>query len=92
MGICGLEKADRIRIQCAFERRIILMEKLQNDTLQKFLERLAEDLKSENEEREYENLSEGNKYQILNIPFLISSLWEAFRAEHNTYSDFSSCL
>ena len=47
------------------------MKKLQNDTLQKFLERLAEDLKSENEDREYENLSEDNKYQTLNIPFLI---------------------
>ena len=60
------------------------MQKLQNDTLQKFLERLTEDLKSENEDREYKNLSEDNKYQILNIPFLISSLWEAFRAEPNT--------
>lgn len=68
------------------------MQKLQNDTLQKFLERLIEDLKSENEDREYENLSEDNKYQILNIPFLISSLWEAFRAEPNTYSDFIKCL
>lgn len=68
------------------------MKKLQNDTLQKFLERLAEDLKSENEDREYENLSEDNKYQILDIPFLISSLWEAFRAEPNTYSDFTKCL
>ena len=29
------------------------MQKLQNDTLQKFLERLTEDLKSENEDREY---------------------------------------
>lgn len=68
------------------------MKKLQNDTLQIFLDRLAEDLKSENENREYENLSEDNKYQILNIPFLISSLWEAFRAEPNTYSDFIKCL
>lgn len=41
---------------------------------------------------EYENLSEDNKYQILDIPFLISSLWEAFRAEPNTYSDFTKCL
>lgn len=68
------------------------MQKLQNDTLQKFLERLKDDLESENENREYENLSEDDKYSILNIPFLISSLWEAFRAEPNTYSDFIECL
>lgn len=68
------------------------MKKLQNNILQNFLDKLAEDLKSENENREYENLSEDNKYQILNIPFLISSLWEAFRAEPNTYSDFIKCL
>lgn len=68
------------------------MLKLQNGTLQNFLDRLADELKSENENREYENLSEDDKYQILNIPFLISSLWEAFRAESNTYSDFIKCL
>lgn len=68
------------------------MQKLQNDTLQIFLDRLADELKDENENREYENLCEDDKYQILNIPFLISSLWEAFRAEPNTYSDFIKCL
>ena len=68
------------------------MQKLENYTLQKFLERLKDDLESENENREYENLSEDDKYSILNIPFLISSLWEAFRAEPNTYSDFIECL
>lgn len=50
------------------------MQKLENYTLQKFLERLKDDLESENENREYENLSEDDKYSILNIPFLISSL------------------
>lgn len=68
------------------------MQKLQNDTLQKFLDRLTEYLKSENKDREYENKSEDNKKQIFDIPFLISSLWEAFRAEQSTYSDFIECL
>ena len=68
------------------------MQKLENYTLQKFLEILKDDLESENENREYENLSEDDKYSILNIPFLISSLWEAFRSEPNTYSDFIECL
>lgn len=68
------------------------MKELENYTLQKFLERLKDDLESENDNREYENLSEDDKYSILNIPFLISSLWEAFRAEPNTYSDFIECL
>lgn len=68
------------------------MKKLQNNTLQIFLDRLAEDLKSENKDKEYEKSSEDDKCQILNIPFLISSLWEAFRAEPNTYSDFIKCL
>ncbi len=68
------------------------MQKLQNFTLQDFLDTLAEELKRENEDREYENLSEDNRYPILDIPFLISSLWEAFRAEPNTYSDFIECL
>lgn len=68
------------------------MQKLQNDTLQKFLDRLTEELKSENKDREYENKSEDNKKSIFDIPFLISSLWEAFRAEQSTYSDFVECL
>ena len=68
------------------------MQKLDNYTLQKFLERLKYDLETENENREYENLSEDDRYSTLNIPFLISSLWEAFRAEPNTYSDFIECL
>ena len=68
------------------------MQKLENNTLQTFLDRLAGELKSENENREYENVVTNNEYKILNIPFLISSLWEAFRAESNTYSDFIKCL
>ena len=68
------------------------MQKLENSTLQRFLEELKDTLESENESREYENLSEDDRYSILNIPFLMSSLWEAFRAEPNTYSDFIECL
>lgn len=68
------------------------MQKLENKTLQRFLEDLKDTLESENESREYENLSEDDRYSILNIPFLISPLWEAFRAESNTYSDFIECL
>lgn len=68
------------------------MKELENKTLQSFLNHLTEELKSENENREYENLSENNRYLILDIPFLISSLWEAFSAEPNTYSDFIKCL
>lgn len=68
------------------------MQKLENSTLQGFLERLAEELKNENEDREWDNQSEEDKKSIFNIPFLISSLWEAFKTERNTYSDFIKCL
>lgn len=68
------------------------MLKLENETLQRFLEELTDVLKAENEDREYENKSEDDRYSILNIPFIVSSLWEAFKAEPNTYSDFIKCL
>lgn len=68
------------------------MQKLENSTLQRFLEELKDTLESENESREYENLTEDDRYSIFNIPFLMSSLWEAFRAEPNTYSDFIESL
>lgn len=68
------------------------MQKLENSTLQRFLEELADALKAENEDREYENKSEDDRYSILNVPFVVSSLWEAFKAESNTYSDFIKCL
>ena len=54
------------------------MQKLENSTLQRFLEELTDALKAENEDREYENKSEDDRYSILNIPFIVSSLWEAF--------------
>lgn len=68
------------------------MQKLENSTLQRFLEELIDVLKAENEDREYENKSEDDRYSILNIPFIVSSLWEAFKTEPNTYSDFIKCL
>ena len=68
------------------------MQKLENSTLQRFLEELKDALECENEDRKYENLSEEDSYSLLDIPFLMSSLWEAFRAEPNTYSDFIKCL
>lgn len=68
------------------------MQKLENSTLQRFLEELTDALKAENEDREYENKSEDDRYSILNIPFIVSSLWEAFKTEPNTYSDFIKCL
>ena len=40
------------------------MQKLENYTLQKFLERLKDDLESENENRKYENISEAHKPAI----------------------------
>lgn len=68
------------------------MQKLENSTLQRFLEELSDALKAENENREYENKSKDDRNSILNIPFIVSPLWEAFRAEPNTYSDFIKCL
>lgn len=68
------------------------MQKLENKTLQRFLERLKENLKTENENKKYENLSENDKHTIIDIPFVMSSLWQAFKTELNTYSDFIDCL
>lgn len=68
------------------------MQELENKTLQTFLDNLVEHLKSENEDREWDNQSEKNKESIFDIPFLVSSLWQSFRAEPNTYSDFIKCL
>ena len=43
------------------------MQKLVNYTFQKFLEELTDVLKAENEDREYENKSEDERYSILNF-------------------------
>lgn len=68
------------------------MQNLKNKTLQAFLDNLVEALKDENESREWDNQSEENKKQIFDIPFLISSLWQAFSEKTNTYLDFIKCL
>lgn len=68
------------------------MQKLQNDILQRFLDRLIEELKATNEDREYQNTYEDDNKKILDIPFLVSCLWEAFIIDPNTYSDFIKCL
>lgn len=68
------------------------MKELENKTLQNFLDTLTEELKNENESREWDNQSEEIKKEIFDIPYIISSLWEAFRAEPNTYLDFIKCL
>ena len=68
------------------------MKKLENKTLQAFLDNLVEVLKDENESREWDNQSEENKESIFDIPFLVSSLWQAFREKLDTYTDFIKCL
>lgn len=69
------------------------MQKLENKILQAFLDDLIETLKDTNYSNEWDNKSEEyNKKPIFDIPFLASSLWQAFREESNTYSDFIKCL
>lgn len=63
------------------------MKKLQNDTLQQFIDNLIEELKEENEYRLY------HKEKELNIPFIISTLYQSFENDdRNTYKDFISDL
>ena len=62
------------------------MKKLQNNTLQKFIENLIEELKRENEDIKYCN---GKK---LDIPFVISSLWQSFDNYSDMYKEFVSDL
>lgn len=68
------------------------MQKLDNKTLQSFLDNLIKALKEENESREWDNQHEDSKIPIFDVPFLISSLYQSFRTEPNTYSDFIKCL
>ena len=62
------------------------MQKLQNDTLQRFLDYLIEELKRTNEDRKSYDIKE------LNIPFIISSLWQSFKNSPDNYKDFVSDL
>lgn len=68
------------------------MYKLENKTLQAFLDNLVEALKDENESREWDNQYGDSKKQIFDIPFLVSSLGQAFKEKPDTYSDFTQCL
>lgn len=58
------------------------MQKLDNNILQIFLDRFIEELKRENESRYSENISK------LNIPFIISSLYQAFKNNTSKYRAF----
>lgn len=58
------------------------MKKLQNDTLRKFLDNFIEELKYENKNRVYCNKKE------LNIPFILSSLYQSFDKYHDAYKEF----
>ena len=63
------------------------MKKLQNDTLQKFLDNLINELKKENNNnREYHEAIE------LDIPFIISALYQSFNNITDNYKDFISDL
>lgn len=57
------------------------MKKLQNDTLQKFLDKVIERLKRE---KEYNRL----KNDQLDIPFIISSIYQSFKNNTDKYKDF----
>ena len=63
------------------------MQKLENDTLQKFLDNLINELKKENNNnREYHETRE------LDIPFIISALYQSFNNITDNYKDFISDL
>lgn len=63
------------------------MKKLQNDILQQFIDNLIEELKEENEYRLY------HKEKELDIPFIISALYQSFENDNrDTYKDFISDL
>lgn len=62
------------------------MHKLQNDTLQRFLDYFIEELKRTNEDRKLYDIKE------LDIPFIISSLWQSFKNSPDKYKDFISDL
>lgn len=62
------------------------MQKLQNNTLQKFLDNFIEELKRENSDRRYREIKE------FNIPFIVSSLYQSFKNNTDKYTDFIADL
>ena len=63
-----------------------MLQKLQNDTLQQFLENFIEALKNENDNRKCHD------FQELNIPFLVSTLYQSFENEVDIYKEFIADL
>ena len=61
------------------------MQKLENSTLQKFIEKLIEELKRE---KEYSRL----KNNQLDIPFIISAMYQSFKNNTEKYEDFIADL
>lgn len=66
------------------------MKKLDNPVLQEFIEILIEAIKEENETREH-HFYEENKPQ-LDIPFLISALYQSFKNNSGDYEEFINDL
>lgn len=62
------------------------MEKLQNKTLQRFIDIFIKELKRENEDRECHDIKK------LNIPFILSSLYQSFLNNPDLYKEFVSDL
>ena len=64
------------------------MQKLENETLQEFLDSFINTLKEENDYRkQYEDTG-----VEINIPFIISSLYQSFNNEQEKYNDFINAL
>lgn len=57
------------------------MQKLQNDTLQNFLDKVINELKREKEYNRFQN-------DQLNIPFIISSIYQSFKNNTDKYKEF----
>lgn len=58
------------------------MKKLQNDILQRFLDHFIDVLKTENDNRKY------CEHRELDIPFIISTLYQSFNNATNKYDEF----
>ena len=64
------------------------MQKLQNNTLQKFLDNVITELKRSNDDRQLYDID----IQEFDIPFIISSLWQSFNDNPCKYKEFISDL
>ena len=64
------------------------MQKLQNNTLQKFLDNVITELKRSNDDRQLYDID----IQEFDIPFIISSLWQSFNNNPDKYIEFISDL